>query len=143
MFAFARFRAADPELAPEEFLIVQFLHRALGFVDRLHRDEGETFRALVVTVAHDLGVLDMAHAVEELKKIALGRVEGQIADVKTRRSDFDRLGFALWPRFAIALLLRPRRMMLLLAVTRLRRCWFSLAAAVATKKCDDALPKCF
>ncbi len=72
----ARFRAADHELASEEFLIVQFIHRALGFLDRLHLDEGETFRALVVPIAHYFGVLHMADAVEELEEIALGCVEG-------------------------------------------------------------------
>ncbi len=67
MRVFARFRAADHELAAEKFFVVQFLHRAFRFLDRLHRDEGETFRALVVAIAHDLGVLDVADAVEELE----------------------------------------------------------------------------
>ena len=88
-----------------------------------------------MAIAHDLGVLHVTDAVEELEEIALGRIEGQIADVKTRRSDFDRLRFALRTRFAL-------RLLMMLAVTRLRRCWFSLAAAVATEKFDDALPKC-
>src|SRR4029077_7718486 len=56
---FARFRAANHELAAEEFLIVQLLHRAFRFLDRLHLDERETFRALVVAIADDFGVLDM------------------------------------------------------------------------------------
>src|ERR1700736_6322331 len=136
---FARLRAADHEFAPKEFLVVQFLHCALRFVDRLHRNKRETFRALVVAIAYDLGVLHMADAVKELEEIALGRVERQIPDVKTRRSDFDRLGFTLRPRLALALLLLLRSF---LAVTRLWR-WFSLAAAVSPKECDDALPKCF
>jgi len=55
---------------------VQFIHRALGFLDRLHLDEGETFRALVVPIAHYFGVLHMADAVEELEEVALGCVEG-------------------------------------------------------------------
>ncbi|MEY2546148.1 MAG: hypothetical protein QOG48_1265 [Verrucomicrobiota bacterium] len=102
---FARFRAADHELAAEKFLVVQFRDGAFGFVDGLHLHEGESFRALVVAIAHDLGVLHMADAVEELEEIALGRVEGQIADVKSRRAYFDRLGFTLRPRFAVVLLL--------------------------------------
>src|ERR1051326_5839034 len=118
---FARFRAADHELASKEFLVVQFLDRALGFLDRLHRDENETFRALVVAIAHDFSVLHVADAVKELEEIALGCVEGQIAYVKTRRSDFDWLRFALRPR--LALLLRPL-LILLLAVTPLWG-WFS------------------
>ena len=80
----ARFCPADHQLAPKEFLVVQFLDCALGFLDRLHLDEGEAFRALIVTIAHYFGVLDMADAIEELEEIALGRVEGQIADVKAR-----------------------------------------------------------
>lgn len=135
---FARFRAANHELAAEEFLIVQLLHRAFRFLDRLHLDEGETFRALVVAIAHDFGVLHMADAIEELEEIALGRVEGQIADVKTRGSDFDCLRLALRPWLA---LLWRSLLMLLLAVTR-RRGWF-LLAAVSSKKFGDALPKCF
>jgi len=64
---FARFGAADYELAPEEFLIVQFLNRAPGFIDRLHLDESETLGALIVAIAHHLGVLDMADSVKELE----------------------------------------------------------------------------
>src|SRR5207244_3448250 len=130
---------ADHELTPEEFLVVQFIHRALGLLDRLHLDEGETFRALIVAIAHHFGVLDVADAVEQLEEIALGCVEGQIADVKTRRRDFDRFRFTRRPR----LLLRPLvlLLLLLLAVARLR-CRFSCVAA-ASKKCDDALPECF
>ena len=110
---FARFCTAYHQLTSEKFLIMQFLHCALRFLDRLHLDEGETFRALVVTIAHNLRVLDVADAVKELEQIALRRIERQIADVKTRRSDFDRLRFALRPRLALLLLL-----MLLLTVTR-------------------------
>ena len=84
-----RFRAANHEFAAQELLVVQFLNGTLCFLDRLHLHEGETFRALIVAIAHHFRVLDMADAVEELEEIALGRVEGQIADVKTRRSNFD------------------------------------------------------
>src|SRR5438132_12776730 len=93
-----------------------------------------------MAIAHHFGVLHMADAVEEVEEIALGRVEGQIADVKTWRSDLDRLRFTLRTRLALAL--RLLLLLLLLAVTRLQR-WFPLAAVVACKKCDDALPKCF
>ena len=84
---------------------MQFVHRALGFLDRLHRDESETFRALVVAITYDFGVLDMANAVEKLEEIALGCVEGQIADVKTRRSDFDCFRFTRRPRLLMRVLL--------------------------------------
>src|ERR1700736_1850719 len=74
----------------------------------------------------------MADAVEKLEEIALGRVEGQIADVETWRSNFDWFRFTRRPR----LLLR-----LLLTVARLCR-WLSCVAAVS-KKGGDALPECF
>ena len=86
---FARFRAADYEFAAEEFLIVQFRYRALCFIHRQHLHESETFRALVMLVSHDFGVLHFPDAIKELEQIALRRVERQIADVKTRRCDFD------------------------------------------------------
>ncbi len=86
---FARFCAAHHELASEEFLIVQFLDRAFRFFGRQHLHEGKPFRALVVPVADYFRVLHLADAVEELEQIALSRIEGEIADVKTRRCDFD------------------------------------------------------
>ena len=98
---FARFRAADYQFAAEKFLVVQFLHCPLGFLDRLHRDEGETFGALIVAIAHDLSVLHVTNPVKEFEEITLGRVEGQIADVETRRRDFDGFGWTLRPRFAV------------------------------------------
>ena len=92
-----------------------------------------------MTITHNFGVLNVTNAVKEREQIALRRVERQIADVKTRRRDVDRFRFPLRPRFA--LLLRSR-LMLLLAVTRLRN-WFDLASAVSSKKCGDLLPECF
>ena len=89
----ARFRPAHDQLAAEEFLVVQFLHGPFRFVDGVHLDEGEAFRALVVPVGDDLCVLDCAHAVEELEQVALRGVEGQVPDVKPGRGDFDRLRF--------------------------------------------------
>lgn len=71
-----RFRAAHYELSAEELLIVELAHCPLRFFDGLHLHEGEPLRALIMFVAHDLGVLDMADAVEEVKQIALRRVEG-------------------------------------------------------------------
>ena len=44
-------------------------------------------------VTHDLGVLNMADAVEELEQVALRRIEGQVSDIKSGRGDLDRLGF--------------------------------------------------
>ena len=85
----ARFRAAHEELAAEEFLVVQFGDGALRFFHRIHLHKRETFRALVVFVGHNLRVLHLADAIEELEEIALCGFERQIADVKTRRRDFD------------------------------------------------------
>ena len=71
----ARFCAADHELAAKEFFVVQFLHGALCFLDGLHLDKGKTFRALVVPVTYDLGVLDVNDAVEQFEEIALRGIE--------------------------------------------------------------------
>jgi hypothetical protein len=56
-------------------------------------DEGEPLGTLVVTIGYDLSVLHLPDAVEEFEEVTLGRVERQIAYVKTRRCDFDRFGF--------------------------------------------------
>ena len=78
------FRAAHDESATEEFLVVQFLHRAFRFVDGLHLHKRKTLRALVVTIAYDLCVLHVANAVEQFEEIALGGIEGQVANVEAR-----------------------------------------------------------
>ena len=83
------FRAAHNEPATEEFLVVQFLYSAFRFLDCLHLHKRKTFRALVVPIAYDLCVLHVANAVEQLEEIALGRVEGQVANVETRGRDFN------------------------------------------------------
>ena len=83
------FRAAHNEPATEEFLVVQFLHSAFRFLDGLHLHKCKTFRALIVPIAYDLCVLHVSNAVEQLEEIALGGVERQIADVETRRRDFN------------------------------------------------------
>jgi hypothetical protein len=60
----------------------------------LHLHEGKTFRALVMPVTYDLGVLNVSDTVEQFEEIALGSIERQIADVEARRSDFDRFRFS-------------------------------------------------
>lgn len=70
-----RFRAAHYELATEKLLIVELAHCPLRFFDGLHLHEGKPLRALIMFVAHNLGVLDMADAVKEVEQIALRRVE--------------------------------------------------------------------
>jgi hypothetical protein len=72
---FAGLCAADNEPATEEFFVVQFLDGAFCFLDRLHLHEGKTFRALVMPVTYDLGVLNMSNTVEQFEEIALGSVE--------------------------------------------------------------------
>jgi len=77
----AGFCAAYYQPAAEEFLIVQFFHGALRFVDGLHLYKRKTFRALVVAVTYDFRILNVSDAVEQFKQIALGCVERQVADV--------------------------------------------------------------
>jgi hypothetical protein len=83
------FRAAHNEPATEEFLVVQFLYSAFRFLDGLHLYERKTFRALVVPIAYDLRVLHVSNAVEQIEEVALGGIEGQVANVETRRRDFN------------------------------------------------------
>ena len=123
----AGLRAADDEPATEEFLVVQFLHGAFRFLNGLHLHEGKTLRALIVPVTYDLSVLHVPHAVEQFEEIALSGVEGQVADIKTRRSDFDRLRFAWRPGW----------------LRTVARCCCRLFGAAVSKKCCDPLPECF
>ncbi len=85
----AGFCAAHYQSAAEEFFVVQFLHSAFRFLDGLHLHKRKTLRALIVPITYDFRILHMPHAVEQFEQIALGGIEGQVADVKTRRSDFD------------------------------------------------------
>src|SRR5437588_6604053 len=72
---FARFRAADDQLAAEEFLVVQLGYRSLRLVHRLHLHKSEALGALIVFIAHDFRVLDVADTVEEIKEVALCGIE--------------------------------------------------------------------
>ena len=83
------FRAAHNEPATEKFLVVQFRHSALRLLDSLHLHKRKTFRALIVPIAYDLCVLHLSNAVEQFEEIALGGVERQVANVETRRRDFN------------------------------------------------------
>ncbi len=80
----AGLRATNNESATKEFFVMQFLHGAFRFLNGLHLNERKTFRALIMPVTYDLSVLHVAHAVEQFEEIALGGVEGQVADIKTR-----------------------------------------------------------
>ncbi len=91
------FGATDHELASEKLLVVQFLNGAFRLVDRLHLHEGKALRPLVVPVAYDLRVLNVSNTVKQLEEIALRGVKRQVADVKTRRRDFDGLRLPRWP----------------------------------------------
>src|SRR6476619_6532948 len=109
------FRAAHNEPATEEFLVVQFIHSALRFLDGLHLHKRKTFRALVVPIAYDLCVLHVANAVEQLEEIALGGVERQVADVETRRRDFNPFWLARRSRCWLRAIARLYRRFLFLA----------------------------
>jgi hypothetical protein len=121
------FRAAHNEPATEEFLVVQFLYSALRFLDGLHLHKRKTFRALIVPIAYDLCVMHVANAVEQFEEIALGGVERQVADVETRRRDFN----PFW--------LARSRSRWLRAIARLCRRFLFLAAI--SEKFGNALPK--
>ena len=123
------FRAAHNEPATEELLVVQFRDSALRFLDGLHLDKRKTFRALVVPIAYDLCVLHVSNAVEQVEEIALGGVERQVANVETRRRDFN----PFW--------LARRSRCWLHAIARLCRRFLFLAAV--SEKFGNALPKRF
>ena len=80
----AGFCATHHQPAAKEFFVVQFLHGAFCFLNGLHLHKGESLRALVVPITYDLCVLHVPDTIKQLEEIALRRVEGQIADVKTR-----------------------------------------------------------
>jgi len=63
-FALAGFRAAHDQFTAEEFFVMQLLDGTFCLFHRLHLHEGETFRALIMAIADDFGVLHMANAVE-------------------------------------------------------------------------------
>jgi len=112
-----RFRTAHNEPATEEFLVVQFLHGAFRFLDSLHLHKRKTFRALVVPIAYDLCVLHVSNAVEQVEEIALGGVERQVANVETRRRDFNSFGLARRSRWLRAIARLCRRFRFLAAVS--------------------------
>lgn len=121
----AGFGAAYYQSAAEEFLIVQFFDGAFRFLNGLHLYKGKPFRALVVPITYDFRILDVPDSVEQFEKIALGCVERQVADVQTRRSDFDPFRFAR----------RPGRLSAVARSCRGFRCAIS-------EKCGDPLPEC-
>src|SRR5262249_1264385 len=73
----------------------------------------KTFRALVVPIAYDLCVLHVSNAVEQVEEIALGGVERQVANVETRRGDFNPFGLACSPRWLRAIARGYRRFLFL------------------------------
>jgi len=121
------FRAAYNKPATEEFLVVQFLHRAFRFLDGLHLHKCKTFRALVVPIAYHLCVLHVSNAVEQFEEIALSGVERQIANVETWRCDFNPFWLARGSRW-------------LRAIARLCRRFLFLAAV--SEEFGNSLPKC-
>jgi hypothetical protein len=96
---------------------VQFVHSALGFLDGLHLNKRKAFRALVVPIAYDLCVLDVSNTVEQVEEIALGGVERQVANVETRRRDFNPFWLACRPGWLRAIAGLGRRFLFLAAVS--------------------------
>jgi hypothetical protein len=120
------FRPAYHKPSTKKFLVMQFLYRAFRFLDGLHLHKRKPFRALVVPIAYDLCVLDMSNAVEQFEEIALSGIERQVANVETRRRDFNPFGLA-------------RRSRWLRAIARLRRHFLFLAAV--SEKFGNPLPE--
>ncbi len=70
-------------------------------------------------------LLNVSDSVEQFKKIALGCVERQVANVQTRRSNFNPFRFACWSR----------------RLRAIARGCFWLRCAIS-KKCGNPLPEC-
>ena len=120
------FRAAHNKPATEKFLVVEFIHSAFRFLDRLHLYKRKTLRALVVAIAYDLCVLNVSNAVEQVKEIALRGIERQVSNVETRRCNFNPFWLAHRARW-------------LRTIARLCRRFLFLAAIA--EKFGNALPK--
>lgn len=71
----ARFCPTYDQFATKEFLVVQFVDRSLGLVDRLHLHEGKPFRSLIMAVTDDFRVLDMTNPIKQVEQVALRGVE--------------------------------------------------------------------
>jgi hypothetical protein len=67
---------------------------ALGFLNGGQLDKAEALGTVRVSVADDLHVLDGSNPAEKLLKVALGGVEGEVADVNARRGHLDTLRLA-------------------------------------------------
>ena len=76
-----RFRTRDGDLTSHEKLIMKDFDRALGFVDIEHLDEPVAFGAVGAAVIDDLDAADGTDTFEELFKIALGRVVGEVSNI--------------------------------------------------------------
>ena len=111
------FRAAYDESPTEKFLVVQFFYRAFRFLNGLHLNKRKTFRALVVPIAYDFCVLHVSNAVEQFEKVALGGVEGQVANVETRRRDFNPFWLARRSRWLRAIARLCRRFLFVAAIS--------------------------
>src|SRR5436305_14552245 len=78
-----------------------------------------------MAVTYDFRILNVSDSVEQLKKIAFGCVERQVANVQTRGTDFNPFRFAC----------RSRRL------DTVARAWFCPRCAIP-KKCRNPLPEC-
>jgi len=111
------FGAAYDEPAPEEFLVVQFLHRAFRFLDGLHLHKRKTFRALVMPITYDLRVLHVSNAIEQFEEIALGGLRLIKNKVETQRRNFNTFGIERGSRWLRAIARLCRRFPFLAAVS--------------------------
>jgi hypothetical protein len=80
---------ADHQLAAHVFLVVKLVDGALGLIDGGELDETEPLGTMGLAVADDLDVLDGTDAPEEIEQIALGRIEGEVADIDAGSGHLD------------------------------------------------------
>ena len=73
---------ANDQLAAEKLFVVKFLNSASSFLDGCHLNERKAFGTLCVFVTDDLGILNLAYPVKQLKEVTFRGVEGQVAHVE-------------------------------------------------------------
>ena len=73
---------------------MELIDGALGFVDGGELDKAEPLGAMSLTIGDDLHILYRSDTAEELLKVALGGIKGEVADIDTWRGDLDALGLA-------------------------------------------------
>ena len=69
------FCTAYDQLTTQKLLIMELLYSAASFFNSRHLNKREALGALRILMADDLGIADLANAIEKLEKVAFRGVE--------------------------------------------------------------------